>query len=141
MLGGKFVGSFGIASCYSFYPSKNLGSCGEGGAVVTNNAKLAEHVRMSRNHGSLGKFGHDFPARRECVIRGSTWFDRGIHTLGHILDAHKDVQFEIQTTHFLVVGLCMKTCSKIIVIFVPELLQAIRADMVVRKDQTIFRDE
>ena len=58
---GRKVGNFGAAGCFSFYPSKNLGSCGEGGAVTTNDAALAERVRMLRNHGSLGKFDHDFP--------------------------------------------------------------------------------
>jgi len=58
---GRKVGTLGAAGSFSFYPSKNLGSCGEGGAVVTSDAEIAEKVRMLRNHGSLGKFGHCFP--------------------------------------------------------------------------------
>lgn len=59
---GHKVGTFGAAGCFSFYPSKNLGSCGEGGAVVTNDSDVAGRVRMLRNHGSLGKFDHVVPA-------------------------------------------------------------------------------
>jgi len=58
---GRKVGTLGAAGCFSFYPSKNLGCCGEGGAVATNDARLDERIRMLRNHGSLGKFGHSFP--------------------------------------------------------------------------------
>jgi dTDP-4-amino-4,6-dideoxygalactose transaminase len=58
---GRKAGAIGAAGCFSFYPSKNLGSCGEAGAVVTNDAGVAEQVRKLRNHGSLGRFSHAFP--------------------------------------------------------------------------------
>lgn len=59
---GRRAGSLGAAACFSFYPSKNLGACGEGGAVTTNDVALAKKVRMLRDHGSVKKYEHDFPA-------------------------------------------------------------------------------
>ncbi len=58
---GRRAGSQGIAGCFSFYPGKNLGACGEGGAVTTNDPELAARVRMWRDHGSIRKYEHDFP--------------------------------------------------------------------------------
>ena len=56
----KKVGSFGNAGCFSFYPTKNLGSYGDGGMVVTNNEDVAEHVKMLRNYGQSRKYHNDF---------------------------------------------------------------------------------
>jgi dTDP-4-amino-4,6-dideoxygalactose transaminase len=55
-LGENRVGSFGVASAFSFYPSKNLGSLGDGGAVTTNNEELAKSIRLIRNYGSETKY-------------------------------------------------------------------------------------
>ncbi len=55
---GKRVGSIGAIAGFSFYPSKNLGAAGDGGAVTTNDAALAEKVRMLRNGGQRGKYEH-----------------------------------------------------------------------------------
>jgi dTDP-4-amino-4,6-dideoxygalactose transaminase len=56
---GKTVGSFGIMACYSFYPGKNLGACGEAGGLTTNNDEIAAHLRSLRNHGCTVRYYHD----------------------------------------------------------------------------------
>lgn len=53
------AGSMGRAAAFSFYPGKNLGACGEAGAVTTNDAKLAEKIKMLRDHGQVKKYYHD----------------------------------------------------------------------------------
>ena len=53
------AGSMGRAAAFSFYPGKNLGACGEGGAVTTNDAAVAQKSRMLRDHGQAKKYYHD----------------------------------------------------------------------------------
>jgi len=55
----KKAGSMGTAAAFSFYPGKNLGACGEAGAITTNDADLARRVRMLRDHGQSRKYYHD----------------------------------------------------------------------------------
>jgi dTDP-4-amino-4,6-dideoxygalactose transaminase len=57
---GKRVGGFGDMACFSFYPGKNLGAYGDGGAIVTNNEELAMKCRMFGNHGRIKKYDHEF---------------------------------------------------------------------------------
>ena len=56
---GRRVGSIGDLGCFSFYPGKNLGAYGEGGAVTTNNPELARTVRMLRDWGAERRYHHD----------------------------------------------------------------------------------
>jgi dTDP-4-amino-4,6-dideoxygalactose transaminase len=53
------VGSLGHVGCFSFYPTKNLGACGDGGAVTTNDEAVAAKIRMLREHGSHTRYFHD----------------------------------------------------------------------------------
>ena len=55
----KKAGSMGRAAAFSFYPGKNLGACGEAGAVTTSDPELAQKVRMLRDHGQAQKYYHD----------------------------------------------------------------------------------
>jgi dTDP-4-amino-4,6-dideoxygalactose transaminase len=55
---GKRAGSLGDAGCFSFYPGKNLGALGEAGAVVTNDSKLQQKIRILRDHGQSHKYHH-----------------------------------------------------------------------------------
>ena len=56
---GKRVGQFGKIACFSFYPSKNLGAYGEGGALITNDASIAQRARSLRDHAQSQKYLHD----------------------------------------------------------------------------------
>lgn len=60
---GKRVGSIGDIAAFSFYPGKNLGAYGDGGAITTNNEVLAEKCRKIANHGRLSKYDHEFEGR------------------------------------------------------------------------------
>lgn len=57
---GLRIGSIGDMACFSFYPGKNLGACGEGGAVTTNSCVYAEKLRMIRDWGSKIKYEHKY---------------------------------------------------------------------------------
>ncbi len=69
----KKAGSMGAAAGFSFYPGKNLGACGEAGAVTTNSSDIARRVRMLRDHGQPRKYYHDiegYNGRLDAVQAG-----------------------------------------------------------------------
>ena len=55
---GRKAGSIGLAGAFSFYPGKNMGACGEGGAVTTNDSSIADKIFMLRDHGQAKKYHH-----------------------------------------------------------------------------------
>jgi dTDP-4-amino-4,6-dideoxygalactose transaminase len=67
---GRRIGSIGDLGCFSFYPSKNLGACGEGGMVVTNNSGYAQTIRKLRDWGQEGRYNH--------VLKGYNYRMEGI---------------------------------------------------------------
>jgi dTDP-4-amino-4,6-dideoxygalactose transaminase len=56
---GRLVGTFGALGCFSFYPTKNLGALGDGGAVITRDEYLADRLRRLRNYGQVERYHHD----------------------------------------------------------------------------------
>lgn len=56
---GQKVGSIGHIGCFSFYPTKNLGACGDGGAITTNEPAIASAIRMLRQHGEKKRYHHE----------------------------------------------------------------------------------
>jgi dTDP-4-amino-4,6-dideoxygalactose transaminase len=59
--GGRPVGTIGVAGAFSFYPTKNLGALGDGGAIVTNDRALADRVKRLRNGGQTDRYHHQEP--------------------------------------------------------------------------------
>ena len=67
---GRRAGSMGHLGCFSFYPSKNLGAYGDGGAIVTNDDEIAKKLRMLRDHGQIKKYFHEiigFNSRLDAI--------------------------------------------------------------------------
>jgi len=64
---GQLAGTLADAACFSFYPGKNLGAYGDAGALTTNDATIAEKVRLWRNHGRRSKYLHDLKGFNERI--------------------------------------------------------------------------
>jgi dTDP-4-amino-4,6-dideoxygalactose transaminase len=79
----KRAGSMGLAAAFSFYPGKNLGACGEAGAVTTNDQALAVRMKMIRDHGQAKKYYHDiegYNGRLDSIQAG--WLSVKLRQLG-----------------------------------------------------------
>ena len=87
----KYVGNFGIASAFSFFPTKNLGAYGDAGCVVTNSSKIAKKVRMIANHGYKKKnnFELDGINSRMDTIQASV-------LLGKLVQINKEINYKIK---------------------------------------------
>lgn len=62
-IGNKHVGTMGDIGTFSFFPGKNLGAFGDGGAIITNSDRLKNYCLRARNHGAIYKYDHKFPGR------------------------------------------------------------------------------
>lgn len=69
----QHVGTFGEIGTFSFYPTKNLGACGEAGAIITDDDDLAAHAKRLRNHGSTKRYYHEEVGYnyRMCAMQGA----------------------------------------------------------------------
>lgn len=67
-LDGRKAGAWGVAAAFSFYPTKNLGACGDAGAVVTSDPDIAEHVRSLRQYGWTAKYESTLPGGRNSRL-------------------------------------------------------------------------
>jgi dTDP-4-amino-4,6-dideoxygalactose transaminase len=100
---GKKVGSIGDVATFSFYPGKNLGAYGDGGAITTNNNDLAKRCRMIANHGRIDKYDHEFEGRNSrldglqaaiLIVKMKhlpVWTDCRISIAEHYFECLKDV--------------------------------------------------
>lgn len=104
---GRPVGTLGVAGAFSFYPTKNLGALGDGGAVVTGDAALAERIKRLRNGGQTSRYHHLEPGANSrldelqaAILRARlpllpAWTTRRREIARAYRDAFTDVRFEV----------------------------------------------
>lgn len=68
LINNRRVGSIGVLGCFSFYPTKNLGALGDGGAITTSDSKLAERLKKLRQYGWQGKYEIELPGGRNSRL-------------------------------------------------------------------------
>jgi dTDP-4-amino-4,6-dideoxygalactose transaminase len=86
----KRAGSMGKAAAFSFYPGKNLGACGEAGAITTNDEAMAQRMKMIRDHGQAKKYYHDiegYNGRLDSIQAG--WLSVKLRHLAQWNDARR----------------------------------------------------
>jgi len=124
----KNIGSLDDAVCFSFYPSKNLGAIGDGGAITTNDEALADKLRKLRNYGQDGKYYNDFKGynARLDEIQAAILDEKLKH-----LNRWNEIRLGLEATYNMVLA----DVSKIITPCIPSKvipvchLYVIRADM------------
>jgi len=95
---GRLAGSLGRAAAFSFYPGKNLGACGEAGAVTTNDSELAATVAMLRDHGQSRKYYHDMEGYNgRCDALQAAALSVKLRHLGRWTDARRRHASRYQT--------------------------------------------
>lgn len=88
----KKAGSMGAAAAFSFYPGKNLGACGEAGAVTTNDESIAKRIKMIRDHGQAKKYYHDiegYNGRLDAIQAG--WLSVKLRHLAKWNEARREL--------------------------------------------------
>lgn len=98
-INGKHVGTFGEIGCFSFYPTKNLGALGDGGAVITNRLDLAEAIDSIRNFGAVGsKYNHEKTGVNSRLdTLQAAWLISKLKTLDQENDKRKKIANEIKS--------------------------------------------
>lgn len=99
----KRAGSMGLAAAFSFYPGKNLGACGEGGSITTNDLALAQRMKMIRDHGQAKKYYHEiegYNGRLDSIQAG--WLSV---KLRHLDEWNEDRRFLARRYHELLAEL------------------------------------
>lgn len=104
---GRMAGSYGSAAAFSFYPGKNLGAYGEGGALTTDSSEIAEKARLLRDHGATNKYFYDFIGHnyRMAAIQGAVlgvkvkhlqdWNDNRIAAAGRYIELLSDTPLQL----------------------------------------------
>jgi dTDP-4-amino-4,6-dideoxygalactose transaminase len=88
----KKAGSMGVAAAFSFYPGKNLGACGEAGAITTNDDAMAKRMKMIRDHGQAKKYYHDiegYNGRLDSIQAG--WLSVKLRHLAKWNESRRDL--------------------------------------------------
>ncbi|MGJ5642327.1 DegT/DnrJ/EryC1/StrS family aminotransferase [Formosa sp. S-31] len=124
---GNRAGNLGNAAAFSFYPGKNLGALGDGGAVTTNNLKLAETISKLRNYGSVSKYVNEYQG---CNSRLDDLQARFLSVKLKCLDADNDVRRKIANRYLsniknskIILPLCLDLDAHVFHLFVIRVQQ------------------
>jgi dTDP-4-amino-4,6-dideoxygalactose transaminase len=147
--GGR-AGSFGEAACFSFYPAKNLGAFGDGGAVVTSRPELADRIRALANHGRSGghaHYEHDFigtnsrlDALQAILLSGKlarldAWTDRRIELASRYRELLSTAEFSDLGLKLTATAPLARHVYHLLVVRVPG-REAVQAELAARSVQT-----